>query len=121
MQVIQNTMKGDDEYADGVITQYQKRLEYIRSNSILAPAYLRKKVLVWAFRTVIAILVYLILWKYSWIRWTLIITVPVCILNLISVFTWKYLLREKLKRNEKELEELKGTLQKSAGPTLEKE
>ncbi len=106
----QQSMKGQEEYVQGIIRQYQERLDYIRSNSILAPAYLRRKILFWILRTGIAALVYLIFWKFSWVRWTLVITVPISILNITSVFTWKYLLREKLRRNEQELAELENTL-----------
>lgn len=99
-------MKGKEEFAISAIRQYQERLNFIRSNSILSPVYFRKKILFWLLRTACIALIYFLFWKYNWVRWTLIVAIPVSILNIVSVFTWKYLLQQKLKRNEQELQEL---------------
>lgn len=106
-------MNPEEEYAEGVIREYYKKLEHIRTNSILSPAYRRKKILQWFLRTAALTVLYILLWKYSWIKWTLWITIPVCILNIVSIFTWKYLLQQKINKNQIELAEMEAALQRS--------
>jgi hypothetical protein len=105
-------MTSEEEYAENAIREYYKRLEHIRSNSILSPVYRRKKILLWVLRTLIVSVIYILLWKYSWIRWTLWITVPICVLNIVSIFTWKYLLQQKINKNKIELAEMEAALKK---------
>ncbi|WP_336513977.1 hypothetical protein [Pollutibacter soli] len=99
-------MERKEEYAISAIRQYQDRLNFIRSNSILSPVYFRKKILFWFLRSLSIAVIYFLFWKYHWVRWTLVLSIPVSVLNIVSVFTWKYLLQQKLKRNEQELHEL---------------
>ncbi len=106
-------MNSEEEYAEGVIREYYKKLEHIRNNSILSPVYRRKKILLWLVRTAALAILYVLLWRYSWIKWTLWITIPVCILNITSIFTWKYLLQRKINKNQMELAEMEASLQRS--------
>ena len=105
-------MNSEEEYAEGVIREYYKRLEHIRSNSILSPVYRRKKILLWFLRTAALAILYVLLWKYTWIKWTLWITVPLCVLNIVSIYTWKYLLQQKINKNQLELAEMEASLQR---------
>jgi hypothetical protein len=105
-------MNPEEEYAEVVIREYYKKLEHIRNNSILSPVYRRKKILQWFLRTAVLTVLYILLWKYSWIKWTLWITVPICVLNIVSIFTWKYLLQQKINKNQIELAEMEAALQR---------
>ena len=60
-------------------------LEEVNPESITSPEYKRKKIILYVFRTSLAILFYILLWKYRWIRWTLILYLPLNLFGLISI------------------------------------
>jgi hypothetical protein len=55
---------------------FKNELDAISNHTILDPAYRKKKLTLWSIRTIITIGLYIIFWKHSWVKWTLILTVP---------------------------------------------
>lgn len=81
---------------------FKKELEKFKSETILSPAYRKKKTITWIIRTSIAALFYVLFWEYNWVRWSLILYIPLNLFGLFSIFGWNYLLRKKIaKTNQK--------------------
>lgn len=74
----------------------QKELESIDSETLLSPAYQKKKLKIWAIRTVIAIVLYAIFWKYDWVRKTVWFYIPLNLFGLSMIFLAPYLLKKKI-------------------------
>jgi hypothetical protein len=77
---------------------FSKDLEAISHDKILSPGFIRKKLIFWLIRTVITIVLYIIFWKYSWVRWTLILTVPLNLLGLFAIVGAPYLIKRRMER-----------------------
>jgi hypothetical protein len=66
--------------------------------AIADPAILRKKLALWFIRTAISIGIYWYFWDYTWVRWTLVLTVPLSLLSLSTITLMPFLLRRKVRR-----------------------
>lgn len=85
---------------------FEKELEKIKMETILSPEYKRKKTIVWAVRTVIAICLFFFLWEHKWVRWALIAYIPLNFFSLISIYGGSALLNRKINRTHKKIEAL---------------
>ena len=84
---------------------FENEIEKIRSDTVLSPEYRRKKVIIWAVRTFLAIVIYVAFWKHNWIRWTLIGYVPLNLLGLASIFGWNYFLNKRIDKTRQTIKE----------------
>lgn len=85
-------MKEDNNY----LNSFEEELEKIKSNTVLSPEYKRKKLILWFIRTLIAVCLYFFSWKYTWVRWSLIVYIPLNLISLISIFGWNIFLNKKI-------------------------
>ena len=74
-----------------------KELDDISKAGVLNPAYRKRKLMMWCFRTIIAVILYIVFWQYQWVRTTLIVTIPLSLFSLLSIFSWNYLIQRKIK------------------------
>jgi hypothetical protein len=81
-------------------------LDDISKDIVLSPAYRRRKVMMWCIRTIIAVILYIIFWQYQWVRTTLIITIPLSLLSLLSIFSMSYLLKRKMQSTRRKIENM---------------
>jgi hypothetical protein len=81
------------------------------SGSILIPEIRKKKIILWAIRTIIAGVLYYIFWEYSWVRVSLYFYAPFNLLGLISIFGWNYFLNKKIKNTYSKITELENQLE----------
>lgn len=95
----------NEPYDDPLRDQFEEELNRMRENTILSPAYRRKKILIWIVRTAIAAAAYYFLWEYKWIRWTLLIYVPVSLVSLLSIVGWSILLNRKIDQTRQQVDE----------------
>jgi len=84
----------------------EKKLEEARGEDFMSPAYRKKKLIMWAIRTVIAVVIYYLLWDVKWVRWSLWLYVPLNLFLPISLLGGNYFLNKKLNRVSKMVEEL---------------
>jgi hypothetical protein len=70
----------------------------------LSKAYRRKKLIIWFVRTILTIIIYIIFWKYTWIRWTLILYIPLSLFNLFGLLGWNFLLKKKISRIKEKID-----------------
>ena len=85
---------------------FKKELEAISKGTILNTGYRRKKLILWIVRTIISITLYILFWKYSWIKWTLLLTVPLSLFSLLSIIGWNYFLNKKVAKTNEKLEKI---------------
>jgi hypothetical protein len=78
-------------------------LDDIAHQTVLNPAYRKRKLMMWSIRTFIAIILYILFWEYQWVRTTLIITIPLSLLSFLSIFSWNYLLQRKMKATREKI------------------
>jgi len=78
--------------------EFEKELLKYRDNGILSAEYRKKKLIIYIVRTVIAIILFALFWKYHWTKWLLIIYVPINLFSLASIFGYKFFLKRKIDR-----------------------
>ena len=71
-------------------------IKEVEGNEILTEKFKRKKLIIWLIRTIIAIILYVIFWKYELVRWSLLIYIPLNLFSLFSIFFWRKLISKKL-------------------------
>ncbi|MFP2996053.1 hypothetical protein ABN763_09080 [Spongiivirga sp. MCCC 1A20706] len=94
-------------------SQFEKEYEEIRSVELLSPEFRRKKFLLWSLRTLVALILYIIFWKHSWVRWTLVIYIPLTLISLFSIYGWNYAIKKKMERVEKKVEAVEQFIKES--------
>ena len=73
-------------------------LTEVENNEILTEKFKRKKLIIWLIRTIVAIILYVIFWKYELVRWSLIIYIPLNLFSPFSIFFWRKLINKKLNK-----------------------
>jgi len=86
--------------------EFQKQMEEARGADFMSPAYRKRKLIMWAIRTVIAIVIYYLLWDVQWVRWSLWLYVPLNLFLPISLLGGNYFLNKKMDRVEKKIAEM---------------
>jgi cell division protein FtsW (lipid II flippase) len=88
----------------------QKELDATKANEILSPAYQKRKLILWLIRNSILVVLYILFWKYEWVRWSLYVTVPLAMLSLMTIVFVPYLLRRKLENTKRKIVETENLL-----------
>jgi hypothetical protein len=94
-----------EEQEDSLKDAFENELEKIQSETVLSPQYRRRKTVIWAIRTLIAIVLFIIFWKHTWVRWFLIAYVPLNLFGLFSIYGSKALLDKKINKTRRAIEE----------------
>jgi ABC-type transport system involved in Fe-S cluster assembly fused permease/ATPase subunit len=84
---------------------FKRELDAVSTNTILDPAFRKKKLILWAIRTSISVVLYIVFWKYDWIKWTLVVTVPLSIFSLFTIIGSPYILKRKIERTNRKIEQ----------------
>lgn len=85
--------------------EFKKELEQLKGAEILTPEYKRKKMILYGIRTSIAAILYVVFWKHEWVRWTLLLYIP---LNLFGLWMILYGTKKLKQKQEKVLSDLEG-------------
>lgn len=72
-------------------------------NTMLSPEYRRKKYAMFLLRSFCLAALYFLLWDIAWVRWTLLLTLPVTGFYFFSLVGWRYFLERKLQRMREEV------------------
>ncbi len=97
-----------NNYKKNTKWQLEQELNDLKSLDILNPNYLKKEMLIWFIRTNIAFLLYVWLWQYSWVRWSLYFYVPLNLFSIGSIVFARYSLGRKVDRLQDRLNHLVG-------------
>ena len=76
----------------------REEIEEFSNQQRLTSAYRKKKLIIWTVRTVLSVVLYVIFWKYEWVRWTLILYVPLSLFNLIMLLGFNFILDKKVNK-----------------------
>ena len=79
-------------------TAFEKEVDAMKDNPIFSYEYRKRKFIFYQIRTLITVGVYYFLWEYSWVKWTLVISIPLNLFSLLSIFGWNYFLKRKIER-----------------------
>ncbi|MBK7681876.1 MAG: hypothetical protein IPJ26_05065 [Bacteroidetes bacterium] len=84
---------------------FKRELDHAKISTTLDPAYRKKKLVLWAIRTTISVILYVIFWKHNWVKWSLLLTIPLSLFSLFTIIGSPYLLKIKIERTKKKIEE----------------
>ncbi|MES2772761.1 MAG: hypothetical protein V4722_01160 [Bacteroidota bacterium] len=96
----------------------RKELEEITKQAAFSPSFLKKKLILWAIRTALTVLLYFMFWDHSWVRWTLLLTIPLNLWGLLAIVARGYLLRKKIELMKQQLDEAGRITDKSGSGLL---
>ena len=81
-----------------------KEIDDLSEQQRLSAAHRKRKLIIWTVRTILSVVLYIVFWKYEWVRWTLILYVPLALFNLIMIIGFNYVLDEKINKIRSRLE-----------------
>jgi hypothetical protein len=77
---------------------FKRELEQASTNTILDPAYKKKKLVLWAIRNVFSVVFYVIFWDFKWVRILSYFSIPLSLLSLLAILVMPYILKRKIAR-----------------------
>jgi hypothetical protein len=92
----------DDELSKSLEQELAKN----NYQAISDPAIRRKKLALWFIRNALSVGIYWYFWDYVWVRWTLVLTVPMSLLSLLTITLMPFLLQRKVQRLRSAIEHL---------------
>lgn len=109
-------MKAFDENDQTLSESYTRELEQLSRQTVLNPAYRKKKLLLWIVRTLITVVLYMLFWKHEWVRWTLVLTLPLSLFSLFMIVAAPYLLRKKMESTSRKIEAADRAIREAKDP-----
>ena len=97
-------MSSENNYS--IKAAFEEEIQQLEAQAILSPEYKRKKTLIWAVRTVLSIVLFVMFWEYQWVRWALIIYIPLNLISLFAIHGMSVILKRKIEKARNKLEEL---------------
>jgi len=85
--------------------EFEKEVSQLQNEGVLSPEYRRRKLIMYAIRTTIAIILYIVLWKYQWVRWSLWAYVPLNLLGLFMIVGSGHFLNKKIEKTRQKIED----------------
>lgn len=105
-------MSGSEE-AEDLRKKFRQELEEVTAGSVLNPSVRKRKLILWFIRNIILAILYIVFWKYEWVRWSLWITVPLSFLSLVLIPAWNYLLRYRMNKVNRAIDEMERALKEN--------
>lgn len=110
---------GDDwvtsknENNESPIGNFGRELEKVQNGKVLSPGFHKKKLIIWCIRTSIALILYAVFWKYAWVRWTLLMYIPLSLFSLLSLYGWTYSLKKKIGKTNLKISEAEDAIRET--------
>lgn len=76
----------------------------IKNIKLFDPKENKRRLFFWIVRTALMVLLYFIFWSYIWVRYTLIITIPLSLFSLITFIIIPYYLQKKIEKIRETIE-----------------
>ena len=83
---------------------FKIEIDAAKANTVLDPAFKKKKLILWSIRTCLTVVLYLYFWNHAWVKWSLLLTIPLSLLSLISIIGASYFLKKKMARTIEKIE-----------------
>ena len=74
----------------------RQEIEDLSQKERLSADYRKKKLIIWFVRTILSVILYILFWKYEWVRWTLVLYIPLSLFNLVMLLQYNKMLDKKL-------------------------
>ena len=84
--------------------EIKSEFKKIESNKIFTKEFKRKKTIIWCIRTLIAIVLFYIFWEHSWVKWFLILYIPLNLFGLFVIHGGSSFLKRKANKIKKKSE-----------------
>ncbi len=84
----------------------EEELKAIESDPMFSSAFRTRKITAYLFRTAVMIAFYVYFWEYEWVRWTLLLYVPLNLFALFFIFGSKRMLDKKLQQIRERIDSL---------------
>ena len=84
----------------------KKELQQLSEDPLLSKKYRNRKLLFYAIRTLIAVVIFYIFWDYEHIFWLLLIYIPINLISLISILGWNVFLNKRIAKTQAKLDEV---------------
>ena len=97
------------EKTEKISDQLQNELDELSASPLPDPAFRRKKLVIWAVRNTITAILYIIFWKYEWVRWTLFLGIPLAVFSLLTITLFPWFLQRKMDSTRKSIQKLDDT------------
>jgi len=96
--------------ANEITDDLKRELEKVGAEEILSSEYRRKKLIIYAIRTILSIILYYFLWEYKWVRLSLWAYVPLNLLGLGVIVLGPYFLKRKMAKVQSKIDNLDNVL-----------
>lgn len=93
--------------------EFEAEVERIQADEIMSKDYQKKKLKLYFIRTTLSIILFVVLWKYQWVRWALWVYIPLNLLGLVAILVPPILLKRKIEKTRKKVEEVDELLSNS--------
>ena len=84
---------------------FETVLEHVRSEAKDSSGFRKKKLIFWGIRTFMVIVLYIMFWDQSWVRWSLLIYIPLNMLSLFAIYGTNFILERKIRRTRRKIKE----------------
>ena len=91
----------------------EEELEEVNFNELISSEFRNKKLKLYVVRTIIAIILYSIFWKYEMVRWSLWFYIPLNLFGLALLFLSPYFLKRKIEKTRKLVRDADELIEKS--------
>jgi len=99
-----NTEDNNTTQAD-IKADFRKEME-MNQAQLMDPGFKRKKLIVWCIRTILATVLYVWFWHITWVKWSLLIYIPLNVLGLFFIIGGSYLLKRKMDKVNNKIDAL---------------
>jgi len=85
---------------------FKNEMDILEKEAMLSPEYRRKKTIMWCFRTIIAIILFYVLWDYKWTKYVLMVYIPLSLFSLFAIYGFNTILKKKMNSTRTKIETL---------------
>ncbi len=98
--------ENQEDFKTNLKADFKEELKKLEEEQLSDPIQKRKKLVIWGIRTFLAVVLYIWFWHIAWVRWSLLLYIPLNLLGLFAIVGTKYMLKHKMKNVEKRIDKL---------------
>lgn len=87
--------------------EIKEEIDKLINEQKLTKEYRKKKLIIWIARTILSIALYYYFWKYEWVRWTLVLYIPLALFNLIALLGFNYFAKKKAEKIKTKIDSIR--------------
>lgn len=87
---------------------FEKELEEASKGALLSNEVRKKKLIIYVIRTILAVILYYLFWKYYWVRMSLWLYIPLNLMGLLTITLMPLILQQKVNKTRSLIEKFPG-------------